>query len=282
MQAVYHGFGVNIHPSKLSPPAFEPIVEAVMLVLGDTTYTVCFTQPVCSVSMLYLLCCRVLRQFLLCPSLRPLHVDDVLIVSVASMSLQWLISYRNFDALRMSHTCTQGLPGCKAEVQAHSCNRPAEPSGVRHASVFASAMDASYHKSGCFGIEVHLVHIHICRHDACNVCCMYEYKFDCVQKNAKRIQKRMRNKRRQPMELAADVVEHVLDTEGDPYMHTKQHVLSWWQLSLLDVKLFLATLIALPIGLFVVGIWHLLTHFTPGMKPFPNFLKSARKHVKVA
>lgn len=111
---------------------------------------------------------------------------------------------------------------------------------------------------------------------------MYEYKFDCVQNNAKRIQKRMLNKRRQPVELAADVVEHVLDTEGDLYMHTKQHALSWWQLSLLDVKLFLATLIALPSGLLMLAMWQLLTHFTPGMKPFQNFLQSARKHVKVA
>lgn len=129
-------------------------------------------------------------------------------------------------------------------------------------------------------MDLHLI-IHICRHGACNVCCMYEYKLNCVQNNAKRIQKRLLNKRRQPVELAADVVEHVLDTEADPYMHTKQHALSWWQLSLLHVKLFLATLIALPTGLFVFAIWLVFTHFTHGMKPLQSFLKSARKHVKV-
>ncbi len=51
-----------------------------------------------------------------------------------------------------------------------------------------------------------------------------------------RVTRRLRNKPRQPAELAADVVERVLITDGDMYLETLQHALSWWQLSLLDVK----------------------------------------------
>lgn len=47
VQAMYHGFGITVDPAKLSPPAFEPIVEALMLALGDTSYTVRFSEPVC-------------------------------------------------------------------------------------------------------------------------------------------------------------------------------------------------------------------------------------------
>lgn len=54
------------------------------------------------------------------------------------------------------------------------------------------------------------------------------------------MQKRLSNKPRHPAQLAADVVERVIATGGDPYLATKMHSLSWWQLSLLDVKFFLA------------------------------------------
>ncbi|KAL0028169.1 hypothetical protein WJX77_011786 [Trebouxia sp. C0004] len=58
--------------------------------------------------------------------------------------------------------------------------------------------------------------------------------------NAQKVQKRLSNRPRHPAQLAADIVEHVIATGGDPYLATKMHSLSWWQLSLLDVKLFLA------------------------------------------
>ncbi|KAL0053413.1 hypothetical protein WJX82_005386 [Trebouxia sp. C0006] len=58
--------------------------------------------------------------------------------------------------------------------------------------------------------------------------------------NAQKVQKRLSNKPRHPAQLAADVVERVIATGGDPYLATKMHSLSWWQLSLLDVKFFLA------------------------------------------
>ena len=51
MQAVYHGFGINVNPAKLSPRAFEPIVEALMLILGDSTYTVGLSELVCMLLM---------------------------------------------------------------------------------------------------------------------------------------------------------------------------------------------------------------------------------------
>lgn len=67
-----------------------------------------------------------------------------------------------------------------------------------------------------------------CVHACVRVWCV------CYQDNAKRVQKRLLSKRRQPLELAADVVEHGLETGAEPYMQTKQNTLSWWQLSLLD------------------------------------------------
>lgn len=101
-----------------------------------------------------------------------------------------------------------------------------------------------------------------------------------VQDNAKTVQRRLLSKRRQPVELAADVIEHVLETGGEPYMRTKENTLSWWQLSLLDVKLFLAARVALPVGLLLLAIWLVVNHFTVG-KPASNS-KSTRKGVKVA
>ena len=52
---------------------------------------------------------------------------------------------------------------------------------------------------------------------------------------------------RHPAELAADVVERVLATDGECYLETQEHTLTWWQLSMLDVQalLWLAGLTAL-------------------------------------
>ncbi|DBB11136.1 TPA: hypothetical protein ACH3X3_006595 [Trebouxia sp. C0006] len=57
---------------------------------------------------------------------------------------------------------------------------------------------------------------------------------------AQKVQKRLLNKPRHPAQLAADIVERVVATGSEPYLDTKAQTLSWWQLSLLDVKLFLA------------------------------------------
>ena len=76
-----------------------------------------------------------------------------------------------------------------------------------------------------------------------------------LQGSAKKVQKRLINKPRHPAQVAADVVEQVLRTGAEPYLETMQHKLSWWQLSLLDVKLFLAAVASLVIvlGLFVLA-----------------------------
>lgn len=47
--------------------------------------------------------------------------------------------------------------------------------------------------------------VRACVHACVRVWCV------CVQDNAKRVQKRLLSKRRQPLELAADVVEHGLE-----------------------------------------------------------------------
>lgn len=48
-----------------------------------------------------------------------------------------------------------------------------------------------------------------------------------------------------PAERAADVVEQVLATNGEDYLETRQSKLYWWQLALLDVKLFLGVAMSL-------------------------------------
>ncbi len=73
--------------------------------------------------------------------------------------------------------------------------------------------------------------------------------FECstadVQNNAQKVSKRLRNRPRHPAQLAADVVERVIATGGEHYLDTHQHKLTWWQLSLLDVKACLAVAVLL-------------------------------------
>ena len=73
--------------------------------------------------------------------------------------------------------------------------------------------------------------------------------FECsasdVQNNAQKVSKRLRNRPRHPAQLAADVVERVIATGGEHYLETHQHKLTWWQLSLLDVKACLAVVVLL-------------------------------------
>ena len=79
------------------------------------------------------------------------------------------------------------------------------------------------------------------------------------QANATKMQKRMRNKPRSGAQLAADVVERAIATGGEPYLEVRAKDMQWWQLSLLDVKLFLtgvalallAIVAALLYGLFL-------------------------------
>ncbi len=80
-----------------------------------------------------------------------------------------------------------------------------------------------------------------------------------MQENAIKVSKRLLNKPRKPVQLAADVVEQALATGGDRYLETQQHKLTWWQMSLLDVKLFLtvlfiAVLIILGVAIKFLGL----------------------------
>ena len=75
------------------------------------------------------------------------------------------------------------------------------------------------------------------------------------QANATKVQKRLINKPRKPVQVAADIVEQVLATKGDRYRETHERHLYWWQLSLVDVKLFLAALVALSVVLIAGACW---------------------------
>ncbi len=76
--------------------------------------------------------------------------------------------------------------------------------------------------------------------------------FYFAQVNAIKVSKRLTNKPRQPVQLAADVVERALATGGENYLETRQHRLSWWQLSLLDVDLLLTFTASELVGLVVL------------------------------
>ncbi|DBB14407.1 TPA: hypothetical protein ACH3X3_004706 [Trebouxia sp. C0006] len=67
--------------------------------------------------------------------------------------------------------------------------------------------------------------------------------------NAIKVSKRLTNKPRQPVQLAADIVERALATGGENYLETRQHRLSWWQLSLLDVYSLLTLTATATVGL---------------------------------
>ena len=60
-----------------------------------------------------------------------------------------------------------------------------------------------------------------------------------MQANAKKVSRRLQNNPRHPAEIAADIVERVLATDGECYLETQEHNLKWWQLSMLDVQAFL-------------------------------------------
>jgi len=72
------------------------------------------------------------------------------------------------------------------------------------------------------------------------------------------VSKRLHNKPRSPTQLAADVVEQVLRTDGDPYLQTMEHNLTWWQNSLIDVKLFLTVIIVAMLVLVGCTAWGLI------------------------
>ena len=68
-----------------------------------------------------------------------------------------------------------------------------------------------------------------------------------LQANAQKVQRRLMNKPCHPAELAADIVERVVATGAEPYLETRMHSLTWWQLTHLDVKLLLLMIAAVAI-----------------------------------
>jgi hypothetical protein len=87
------------------------------------------------------------------------------------------------------------------------------------------------------------------------------------------VQKRLINKPRHPAQVAADVVEQVLRTAAEPYLETMQHKLSWWQLSLLDVKLFLAAVVSLVIVLALCVVASVVGVCVKGIQARSSFQK---------
>ena len=69
------------------------------------------------------------------------------------------------------------------------------------------------------------------------------------------MQKRLQNKARRPVQLAADVVERALMTGGSTYLATRESKLLWWQLLLMDVQLLLAVVVFLAVGIFAFVGW---------------------------
>ncbi len=94
-----------------------------------------------------------------------------------------------------------------------------------------------------------LVQIACCQADWCLL-------LSC-QENARKVSRRLRGKPRHPAQLAADIVERVIATGGEHYLETHAHTLSRWQLSLLDVKAFLAVAAILAVSLLAVIVFKL-------------------------
>ena len=92
-----------------------------------------------------------------------------------------------------------------------------------------------------------------------------------MQANATKVQRRLL-KPRTPAQRAADVVGHVLATEGESYLDTAEHLYTWWQLALLDI--YIVILICVAALLAVVGLlgWWMfqLASSTLGKFPFKH------------
>ena len=70
-----------------------------------------------------------------------------------------------------------------------------------------------------------------------------------AQANAIKIQKRLL-KPRSSVQQAADVVEHALQTGGEDYLDTQEHLYKWWQLAMLDVQAALLLAVTATLSIF--------------------------------
>ncbi len=68
LQAVYHGFGVTVEPSQLTPISGAPVADAMADVLAEPSFTVscCGALLCCVVLCCVVLCCVVLCCVVLC------------------------------------------------------------------------------------------------------------------------------------------------------------------------------------------------------------------------
>lgn len=78
--------------------------------------------------------------------------------------------------------------------------------------------------------------------------------YEMLQDSAVKVAKRLQNKPRHPVQLAADIVERAIATGGEQYLQTQEHTLSWWQLSLLDVMAFLVLAAAVGMSFLVLTV----------------------------
>ena len=76
-----------------------------------------------------------------------------------------------------------------------------------------------------------------------------------LQDNAVKLANRLQNKPRRPVQLAADIVETALNSNGEQYLQTREHALPWWQLSLLDVKAFLFLIVMIGLSVLALIVW---------------------------
>ena len=97
-----------------------------------------------------------------------------------------------------------------------------------------------------------------------------------MQEAAAKVSVRICTKPRTPVQLAADVIDRVIQTQGDPYLQTREHELTWWQLSLLDVKLFLTACALSVIGVLAGAVWLLWVSVAPLVLSSRNKTKQKR------
>ena len=91
-----------------------------------------------------------------------------------------------------------------------------------------------------------------------------------LQVAAEKVSMRLQDKPRHPAQQAADVVERVLATDGDMYLQTREHSLSWWQHSLLDVKAFLLMVVLSVFGLLAGIVYGVCFAVTLVIRPVWN------------
>ncbi|KAK9826069.1 hypothetical protein WJX74_009969 [Apatococcus lobatus] len=98
------------------------------------------------------------------------------------------------------------------------------------------------------------------------------------QANATKVQRRLK-KSRTPAEQAAEIIEHAMQTGAEDYMETRDHLFSWWQLSMLDVQLFLLAMVAAVLLMVGGALWN-VPRLIRGSRSLIRSLLSSRHGLK--